>query len=509
MKEGRLHKSLINAKINLIFYFISLFIAFYSRKIFLNCLGSDFIGLTGTLNNILSFLNLAELGIGVAVSFFLYKPILEKNTKEINDILSVLGYLYKKIGNGILCTGIFISLFFPLIFRNTIFNYSIIYFAYYSFLASSLIGYFINYRQILLTANQKNYIVAIYTQTASIFKTILQIYLAYNYKNLYLWVGIELIFSIIACIILNYKIDKEYPWLKCDKQKGKILKTKYNHIIVSTKQIFIHKIKDFLLTRSDEIMVFAFVSLKMVAYYGNYTLIINKISMLFNYALEGIGSGVGNLIAENNKKNIIKVFWELMTIRHFIAGLVFTSLFFLLEPFITLWLGKEYILEKWILYLLLINIYIMQSRGTVDMFNHAYGLYADTWSAWAELIINLGVTITIGYYLGIIGILLGKTLSLAFIVLWWKPQYLFSQGLKLPLKVFWNGNIRYYIIFIISFVITIISSNYIKINPYLNWISLITYSFIIVIIYITINITFLYYFSIGTKDLISRIRFYK
>lgn len=507
MGEGRLHKSLMNAKTNLFFYFISLFISFYSRKIFLDCLGTDFIGLTGTLNNILSFLNLAELGIGVAVSYFLYKPILDKDTDEINDILSVLGYLYKRIGIGILCAGIFVSIFFPIIFRNTIFNYPIIYFAYYSFLSSSLIGYFINYRQILLTANQKNYIVAIYTQSGSILKTILQIYLAYNYKNLYLWVGIEMIFSIIVCIILNYKIDKEYPWLKCDKQKGKALKARYNHIIVSTRQIFIHKIKEFLLTRSDEIMVFAFVSLKMVAYYGNYTLIINKISMLFNYALEGIGSGVGNLIAENNTKNTIKVFWELMTIRHFIAGFIFTALFFLLEPFITLWLGEEYIMDKWILYLLLINIYIMQSRGTVDMFNHAYGLYADTWSAWAELIINLSVTIIIGYYYGIIGILLGKTISLSFIVIWWKPLYLFSQGLKLPIKIFWNGNIRYYVIFIVSILLTRILSNNINIDPFENWISLIIYSSIIVAVYIIINISLLYFFSLGTKDLINRIKF--
>lgn len=506
MREGRLHKSLKNARVNLFFYFISLFISFYSRKIFLNCLGTDFIGLTGTLNNILSFLNLAELGIGAAVSYFLYKPILDKNTNEINEILSVLGYLYNRIGKSILYAGLVISLFFPLVFEHTIFDYSIIYFVYYTFLTSSLIGYFINYRQILLTADQKNYIVAIYTQSALILKTLLQIYLAYNYKNLYLWVGVEFIFSIITCIILNYKIDKEYPWLRCDKQKGKILKSKYNHIIVSTKQIFIHKIKEFLLTRSDEIMVFAFVSLKMVAYYGNYTLIINKISMFFSYALEGIGSGVGNLIAENNKNNTIKVFWELMAVRHFIAGFIFTSLFFLLEPFITLWLGEEYIMDKWILYLLLINIYIQQSRGTIDMFNHAYGLYADTWSAWAELIINLTVTITVAYHYGIIGILLGKTVSLAFIVIWWKPQYLFSQGLKLPIKVFWNGNLRYYVIFIVSIILTTMISDHIKIDPYLNWFSLIAYSSIIVVVYITFNITLLYFFSLGTKDIIKRIK---
>ena len=79
----RVQKSLINAKVNLLFYFLSLFFSFYSRKIFLDCLGVDFIGLTGTLGNILGYLNLAELGIGGAVSIFLYKPLLQKDRRSI------------------------------------------------------------------------------------------------------------------------------------------------------------------------------------------------------------------------------------------------------------------------------------------------------------------------------------------------------------------------------------------------------------------------------------------
>ena len=58
----RVKKSILNAEVNLIFYFLTLFLAFFSRKIFLDCLGPEFIGLSGTLSNILGYLNLAELG---------------------------------------------------------------------------------------------------------------------------------------------------------------------------------------------------------------------------------------------------------------------------------------------------------------------------------------------------------------------------------------------------------------------------------------------------------------
>ena len=297
----RVHKSLLNAEVNLVFYFLAIFLSFFSRKVFLDCLGPEFIGLSGTLSNILGYLNLAELGIGSCISFFLYKPLQANDHDKIQEILSVFGYLYRNVGLIILCIGIVISIFFPWIFNNTTLPIGIVYFAFYSLLGSSLIGYFINYRQLLLSADQKNYLVSIYTQSANLVKTLLQIYLAYNYKNLYLWVFVEFLFSILACIILNWKINTEYPWLKTNKSLGKTLLKKYPGIITNTKQIFIHKIKDVILMRSDELFVFMFVSLKMVAYYGNYTLIVSRIGQLFSAILDSINAGIGNLIAEGNK----------------------------------------------------------------------------------------------------------------------------------------------------------------------------------------------------------------
>lgn len=174
--SGRVHKSMLNAEVNLIFYFLSLFFAFFSRKIFLDCLGAEFIGLTGTLGNILGYLNLTELGISASIGYFLFKPLQTDNKKEIQEILTLLGYLYNWIGAIIFGGAVLISLFFPLIFAKVELGFGIIYFAFYSFLGSSLIGYFINYRQILLSADQKNYLVAIYYQSANLVKIALQIF---------------------------------------------------------------------------------------------------------------------------------------------------------------------------------------------------------------------------------------------------------------------------------------------------------------------------------------------
>ena len=114
----RVHRSIMNIKVGMLFYVLSLFLAFFSRRIFLDCLGAEFIGLTGMLMNIMSFLSVAELGIGASIVYFLYKPLQENNREKINEVMSMLAFLYRCIGVIIGSIGIVVSLFFPWWFDN-------------------------------------------------------------------------------------------------------------------------------------------------------------------------------------------------------------------------------------------------------------------------------------------------------------------------------------------------------------------------------------------------------
>lgn len=344
-QESRLKKSLLNARVNLIFYFLSLALSFFSRKIFLDALGADFMGLIGTLNNLLGFLNLAELGISTAIGYVLYKPLFEHDEKKINEIISVFGFIYRRIGFIILSAGCALACFLPLIFPNNVFDLGVIYFAFFSYLTTSLIGYFANYKQTLLGADQKNYVVTAYFQSAVLIKTCLQMGLVYYTGNYYLWISLELLLGIVYSIILNWKVNQVYPWLKSEVKQGKLLFKKYPEVTRYTKQLFVHKLGSFVQFQTTPFLVYAFVSLKTVAYYGNYTLIIDKISIFISNLLGSTNAGVGNLIAEGDSKRIQQVFWELMGIRFLIAGTISFALIRLTGAFISLWLGSEYVLH--------------------------------------------------------------------------------------------------------------------------------------------------------------------
>ena len=504
-QESRVKKSIQNAKVNLLFYVLMLGVSFFSRKAFLDQLGADFVGLTGTLQNILGFLNLVELGIGSSVSYALYGPIARGERESITQIVSLFGYLYRWIGGVILAGAVLISLFIPLIFKHTVFELGIIYFAFWAFLCSSLLSYFVNYRQILLVADQRRYVVTIYSQTASLIKTLLQLALAYALANLYVWVAIEWIYGLLYAVILNSRIDKTYPWLHTQVALGKQELRHYPEILQKTKQIFVHKMKDFLLKQSDQILIFAFVSLKMVAYYGNYVLVIGRLTDLFNTTLDSIGAGIGNLIAEGDKRRIYQVFWEMVSVRYLIAGIVDFSIYHGVEPFICLWLGEEYLLSPVILVLLLVNTFIMLSRGAVDLFNMGYGNYHDTWSAWVEGAINVTVTLVTCYYWGLAGVLIGKIASLIPIIVIWKPLFLYRTSFKLPIADYWKGIAKHLLAFAGSFALASQAVGYIPLDPYQGFAQWVGYCVILTSLFIGLYVGSLLLLTQGAKGMLYRL----
>lgn len=507
MATSRVQKSILNAKVNLFFYFISLVISFFSRKIFLDSLGDDFMGLAGTLYNILGFFNLAELGVAGAIGYMLYKPIFDQDHETINQIISVFGYIYRRIGQLILLMALIFSCFLPMIFEKSGMPMGIVFFAYFSFLASSLLGYFINFRQMLLGADQRNYVIQGYFQTMLFTKTLVQMFLCYYTGNYYLWVALELVFGIAFSLVLNWKIDKTYPWLKANITKGRFLFKDYPEIVTKTKQLFVHQIAGVVLLQATQPLIYAYGSLQLVALYGNYMLIISKTSSLFGAMTAGIGAGIGNLIAEGNKNNIKKVFWELMTFSYFIAFILIFSFFFLLPPFVSLWLGNSYILPFSVLGVILCNLFFQQVRGIIDNFIRGYGLFHDIWAPIVETFINIGCAIILGYYWGIQGVLLGTTISLFFITYCWKSYFLYSQGFKRKVSEYWLGIMKLLLLGFVSIVLlNLFIDKILSINPTKSYLSWVLYALVIVPLFALVYWTLLMIFTAGMRNFTIRMR---
>lgn len=505
--ESRVKKTMLNARVNIIFYFIFLAITFYSRKIFLDCLGDDFIGLTGTLNNLLGFLSLAELGIGGAVGYLLYKPLYNHDQEKITEIISVMGYLYRWIGFIILGGGLVLACFLPLIFpdRDTHLTLGIIYFAYFAFLGSSLIGYFINYRQNLLSADQRNYVVTAYFQTGNIIKAFVQMALAWYTRNLFLWVAIEFIFGILYSIILNWKIRRVYPWLRANVALGHKLFKKYPEVMQKTRQIFFHRIGGFFQFQITPLLIYAFATLSLVAYYQNYTIIISRVSSFFSNFFSGIAASIGNLIAEGDMTKSMNIFHEILSLNFFITGLVCVPIYLLADQFIIIWLGVEYVLPKLTLILILIPAFISGVRGAVDNFINGFGLFWDVWAPIVESIILVITAVIGGYFWGLNGVLLGSIASLGVIVCGWRPFLLFHWGFKHSVFQYWIAYVKNGLCIFVALIATLFLIRYIPLAECRNFLDWVVCAIPVFLIYALISYLLFLCFSTGMKAFNQRV----
>lgn len=436
---SRTNKVIKNSALNFSFSIVSIILSFISRKIFIDYLGDNLVGLNATMYNILGFLNLAESGISVSISFALYQPLYDKEFQKVKEIVSILKSLYKKVAYVMIGIAVILLFFLPLIFNGSGVSLVYVYATFIVFLISSLLGYFLNYRQILMTANQQEYVVVTTFKTCTILKVLFQI-VALKYLNcgFFTWLGIELVFSFIHSYLLNLRIDKHFAWLEISYTDIALLREKYPFIIKKMKQVFFHQMAGFVLLQTSALFVYIFTDLSTVTKYTNYTLITSQASIFLASILNSSFASVGNLVAEGIKENTLKIFGELVTLRFLIAFVVVFCMYNLIEPFIILWLGPEYILDKIILKLILISMFIAIVRGCVDSFISAHGLFQDVWATCTEAAINIVTAIIAGYYWGLPGVALAPVVCTGIFVVFWKPYFLFKNGFQLSVLTYWK-----------------------------------------------------------------------
>ena len=506
MTESRTKRSIQNVRIALIYYCINLIINFLSRKVFIEYLGTEILGLNTTVVNLLQFLNLAELGIGAAISYTLYQPLADYNKDKISEIVSVQGYMYRKIAGFVILGSSILMFFFPLIFAKTQLPLWYAYGTFLVLLCSSLASYYFNYRQIVLTADQKDYKITINVKSITIIKSVLQILAITYLSNGYLWwLLLEFTAVFITTISVNLLLKREYPWLSAQAKEGKWLKDKYFEIIKKTKQLFFHKVGSYVLTQTSPLIIYAYTSLTLVAIYGNYMLIIMGITALLAAIFNSIGAGVGNLVALSSKEHVLKIFEELFCSRFLFVGTACYCVYKLAPAFITLWIGAEYQLDNVSLMLMVCIMYINLIRTVVDSFINAYGLFQDIWAPVLEACLNIGLSILLGYWWGIPGILCGVLISLLLIIFTWKPIFLFRKGFRTPITVYLYLYIKSIIALLLTTIVVSYISSHININPASSYVNFLLYTLFTGGLYFTFLFVLLYLFNKGTRDFMKRI----
>lgn len=497
MGKSRTQKSIKNAKVALLFYAIYFAIQFFSRKVFIDYLGAEILGLNTTIANMLSFLNIAELGIASAISYVLYKPLHNNDQNTIKEIISIQGWIYRKVTLFVcIITGVILC-FIPFIFRKTDIPLVFIYSTFLVSVTGIILSYLFNYTQILFVADQKEYKINIVNQGFRILKIFCQVIAIIYLEDGYIyWLILEFVFTIVSAYFLRKVLKDHYPWLKLELKKGKFFNEKYPEILKKTKQLFVHQISQFILNQVTPLIIFSYLSLTMVAIYGNYMLIVNGIVLFINAMFSGAQAGIGNMVAEGNKSKIIDFFGEFAVLKYWMISIICFVLFLQTQAFVSLWVGEKYLLSVTELYLLIIYLFILITRVT-DGFIYAYGLFNDVFAQIFEVILSITLSLFLGKYWGLSGILFGVVSSQFLLMMCWKPFFLFTKGFKINFGVYIKKVIIYFLCIIISFFVSLRLFNIIVFHVNNNFLFWIINSLIALIIYFGVSF---FVFSLTSKD---------
>ena len=469
---NRTNNSIKNIKSSLIMTFINVILGFICQRIFAYTLGTVSLGINGLFSNIISFLSIAELGIGTAIIFNMYKPIAQNDKEKIKSLMKLYKKSYNIITLIIICLGIILSLFLPLIMGQNnikIINSNInIYIIFYLFLLDTVSSYLLTYKRSILYANQKNYIINTYHTICIIIMYILQIASLILFKNFYVFLIIKVISKILENILINIRVNKEYTFLKENTEE---LNIEYkNDIKKRVKASIYHNIGGYIVLSTDSLIISNFIDLNAVGLYSNYLMIINALNSFLGQIFNSIIPSVGNLLVEENNKKINDLCDNFNYINFFIYSISSCLIYACIQPFIVIWLGKEFLFSNIVALILAINFYFQGMRQTMQVFAQAGGIvYENRFIPLIESILNIVFSIIFVKLLGISGVFIGTIISSFAVHFYSYPIFVYKKLLKRKPIEYINQFIKKTIIYLIMIIIVYILINLISIqNIYLK-----------------------------------------
>ncbi len=445
--------SIKNAIISLIMNFFSILVGFVAQRVFIYSLGKEYLGINGLFNNVLSVLCVVELGFGATVVYHLYKPISENNKEYINILLKFYKKTYRIIATFIFTLGILIMPFLKDIIGEVNIQENI-YLLFFLALVDVVLSYLLTYKRSILYANQKNYIINLVHLGYIFGVNIIEIILLLNFKNYILYLLVKIIFRVLENLIINIIANKMYPFIleKTDKKLDKEVK---NDIYKKIKGLLFHRIGGAIVLGTDNIIISKFIGITTVGLYSNYSMIITSLTNLLGQIFSSITAGVGNLLVENDLKKSYTVYKNILFFNSWIYSLVGIFLLCLLQPFIVLWLGKEFLLPMVVVIILVINFYIQGMRKTNAVFKDAAGIfYEDRFIPILESAVNIIVSVLLVKKMGLIGVFLGTSISSMILFLYSYPIFVYKKLFRNSYSEFIFIHLKYFIISIITAIIT-------------------------------------------------------
>lgn len=459
-----------NATRNIIFGSIlkvyQIVVPFAMRTAMLYLLGVQYLGLNSLFVSILQVLNLAELGVGSAMVYSMYKPIVEDDTETICSLMKLYRLYYRIIGLVIAVIGLILLPFIPNLISGKVPVDINVYVLYLLNLGTTVLSYWLfAYKNCLLDAHQRIDMSSKISLCMTTIQYLLQLLVLIFLKNYYIYLIVALFTQAMTNIVTSIVVSRMYPQYKPD---GKLNHTEVKTINNRIRDLFTSRLGGVIVNSADTIVISAFLGLTMLAVYQNYFYILSSIiafvSIIFNSCTAGIGNSI---IVETKEKNFndLKKFTFIIS---WIAGFCACCLLCLYQPFMNIWVGEKYELGFSAVICFCIYYFVYEINQLLNMYKDAAGIWhEDRFRPLVTALSNLAMNLIMVKFIGVYGVILSTVLSMLFVGMPWLLHNLFTVLFeKKYLSIYLKKLSVYIIITLINCSITYFLCNFIHLSKW-------------------------------------------
>jgi len=404
---------------------VSLLLPFFIRVVIINVLGEEYLGLNNLFTSILHVLNLAELGIGSAMVYSMYRPIADGDDALICSLLALYKKVYRIIGLIVFAVGVILIPFLPFLIKGGAegINVTVLYLI---FLVDTVLSYLLfAYKNSLLMAHQRTDVSSNIGTVIHLMLNLVQVVLLLLFKNYYIYIVVKPLFTVLNNLVVNWATNRMYPMYE---PKGEVSEEKRKEIFGRVKALIGHKIGTTVVSSADSLVISAFLGLTVLGIYSNYSYVIFFIISLSAIFFNGMLAGIGNSLVTESREANYALFENINFLLSWMVAWCSVCFLCLFQPFMELWMGKNMLLSDSSVICMVIYYYTWQFRTTGLFFKDAAGMWqADFWKPYVAAAFNLVTNIVLVHIIGINGVFISTIISMALINFPWETVVLFRD----------------------------------------------------------------------------------
>ena len=426
MKLDRTKNATRNIVFDGVLEMMNMLFPFAIRSVMLHYLGTEYLGLNGLFKSLLMFLNLAELGVGSAMVFSMYKPIAEDDTFTICALLRLYRTLYRIIGLAIAAVGLLLMPVLRNLIKGDLPAGMNLYILYLMNLGNTVMTYWLfAYKSSLLQAHQRRDVISKVSLAVRLTEYVLKILILVYTRNYYLYLSVQLLCQLAVNLLTAVCATKMYPRYV---PEGKLSKEKTLDVFRRVRDLFTSKLSATVFDAADTLVISAFMGLTALALYQNYYFIITALRMMLIVVLNACMAGVGNKLVMESKEANYRDLEKISLLFLWVLGVSSSMLLCMYQPFIRVWMGEDNMLAVGLVFCFVVYYYSMGANKLINMFKDAAGIWrVDRWRPLTAALVNLGLNLATVQWLGLYGVLLSSVFSIVFIQIPWLFRNLFRE----------------------------------------------------------------------------------